>query len=170
MGHASTRGRVNRRRPPGNLLRLTPVPGTPFLEKGVNRVYRLPARPVLLLFWRLAAEQTGSRAAGTGGARVDMRWSTRRSARSLETRFEVNIPRLRPGLIIVAMGDRPPGSLYRRRPPERLVSRGEWGFCERDLSVARQDMGAGFRRFQVRVILKVRSPGPGTAVHPEPPA
>lgn len=37
-----------------------------------------------------------------------MRWSTRRSARSLETRFEVNIPRLRPGLIIVAMGDRPP--------------------------------------------------------------
>ncbi|HRD26276.1 MAG TPA: hypothetical protein PLA39_08400 [Methanoculleus sp.] len=33
-----------------------------------------------------------------------MRWSARRSARGLETRFEANIPRLWPGLIIVAMG------------------------------------------------------------------
>gem|GEM_PF-2259099 len=33
-----------------------------------------------------------------------MRWSARRSARGLETRFEANIPWLWPGLIIVAMG------------------------------------------------------------------
>jgi len=52
----------------------------------------------------VAAEQTGSRAAGTGGGTGRCGGAPGESARGLETRFDVNIPRLWPGLIIVAMG------------------------------------------------------------------
>ena len=47
------------------------MPGTPFHEEGENRVYRLPPGRCISSSEGVAAEQTGSRAAGTGGARVD---------------------------------------------------------------------------------------------------